>query len=115
MIENYSPNKKYESFKITNIEGLQSGDYANHLNQINSNMNSLNANINNLNDKYQSNKGSINSYEDNRVFNNLKQSTLSDARKEDAETYMVQENYLYILGTITFAIVFVGALVIVKN
>jgi hypothetical protein len=40
---------------------------------------------------------------------------LSNARKEDSEIYLLQENYLYILGTITFAIVFVGAIVIIKK
>jgi hypothetical protein len=40
---------------------------------------------------------------------------LSNARKKDSEIYLLQENYLYILGTITFAIVFVGAIVIIKK
>lgn len=40
---------------------------------------------------------------------------LSNARKEDSEIYLLQENYMYILGTITFAIVFVGAIVIIKK
>jgi hypothetical protein len=40
---------------------------------------------------------------------------LSDARKKDSEIYLLQENYMYILGTITFAIVFVGAIVIIKK
>jgi hypothetical protein len=40
---------------------------------------------------------------------------LSNARKKDSEIYLLQENYIYILGTITFAIVFMGAIVIIKK
>jgi hypothetical protein len=40
---------------------------------------------------------------------------LSNARKKDSEIYLLQENYIYILGTITFAIVFLGAIVIIKK
>jgi hypothetical protein len=41
--------------------------------------------------------------------------TLANARKEDSEIYMIQENYIYILGTITLAIVFLGVIVVIKK
>jgi hypothetical protein len=41
--------------------------------------------------------------------------SLANARKEDSELYMIQENYMYILGTITFAIVFLGVIVVLKK
>jgi hypothetical protein len=44
-----------------------------------------------------------------------KKNKLIDVRSEDAEIMMVQQNYLYILGTITLAIVLVGSIVIAKN
>jgi glyoxylate utilization-related uncharacterized protein len=41
--------------------------------------------------------------------------SLANARKEDSEIYMIQENYVYILGTITLAIVFLGVIVVLKK
>jgi len=97
------------------MEGLQTSDYAKHLNQVNSNSDTLGNSINNLNDEYRANRRAINKYEDSLVIHNNKKPDINDARKEDAETYLVQQNYVYILGTITLAIVFVGAVVIMKN
>jgi len=41
--------------------------------------------------------------------------SLANARKEDSEIYMIQENYVYIVGTITLAIVFLGVIVVLKK
>lgn len=114
MIENYSKDTNYVDFKITQIEGMQSTDYIKNMKQIDSNYSSLDKKIDDLNVSYLSNSEKLNKYEDNLV-NRDKISTLEDARKQDAETYLLEQNYVYILGTITFAIVFVGAIVIIKN
>ena len=60
----------------------------------------------------------------NNNRNNIKSNTynsiytkpsLIDARMSDENDMIVQQNYLYILGTITLAIVLVGSIVIVKQ
>lgn len=114
MIENYSKDNNYVDFKISTIEGLQNSDYVNNMNEMNSNFVSIDQRVDDLNDKYNANKDVLNRYENNLVTGNKKQS-LEDARNEDADTYLVEQNYLYILGTLTFAIVFVGAIVIIRN
>jgi hypothetical protein len=65
-------------------------------------------------DLYDSNIAALTEYEDN-LYGTNKKLNLDDARKEDSEIYLTQQNYLYILGTITLAIVFVGAIVVIKN
>ena len=40
---------------------------------------------------------------------------IDKAREEDSELILVQQNYLYILGTITLAIVALGGIVIANN
>lgn len=114
MIENYSKDTNYVDFKITQIEGMVSADYINNMKQIDSNYSSLDKKVDDLNAKYQPNSKILNNYENNLV-NGDKKPSLEDARKQDAETYLQEQNYIYILGTITFAIVFVGAIVIIKN
>jgi len=114
MIENYSYDSNYIDFKITQVEGMQSTDYINNMKQIDSNYGSLIQKVDDLNINYMQNAKKVDNYEDNLVSGN-KIPTLNDARKKDAETYLVEQNFVYILGTITFAIVFVGAIVIVRN
>jgi hypothetical protein len=114
MIENYSKDMNYVDFKITQVEGMVSTDYINNMKQINSNYSLLDKKVDDLNIKYQFNSDELNKYEDNLVSGDKKPS-LEDARKQDAETYLQEQNYIYILGTITLAIVFVGAIVIIKN
>ena len=74
-------------------------------------------------DDYSTQRKVLKQYENNLV-NRIKPTNLdvinqkidlNNARKEDSEIYLLQENYMYILGTITFAIVFVGAIVIIKK
>uniref|UniRef100_A0A6C0B8Z5 Uncharacterized protein n=1 Tax=viral metagenome TaxID=1070528 RepID=A0A6C0B8Z5_9ZZZZ len=81
---------------------------------IDSNYSSLDKKSDELNEKYMLNSKTLNQYENNLVSGDKKQS-LEDARKNDAEMYLAEQNYIYILGTITFAIVFVGAIVIIRN
>jgi hypothetical protein len=114
MIENYSKDSNYVDFKITAVEGMQSSDYVNNMKQIDSNYSSLAEKVDALNANYMLHSKELNTYEDNLVSGN-KISSLDDARKKDAETYLLEQNYVYILGTITFAIVFVGAIVIIRN
>jgi len=82
--------------------------------QIDSNYGSLVQKVGDLNINYMQNNKKVDNYEDDLVSGN-KIPTLNDARKQDAETYLLEQNYVYILGTITFAIVFVGAIVIIRN
>jgi hypothetical protein len=114
MIENYSNDSNYVDFKITQVEGMQSKEYVNNMKQINSNYGSLIQKVDDLNTNYMRNGKKVNNYEDKLVSGN-KIPSLSDARNKDAETYLLEQNYVYILGTITFAIVFVGAIVIIRN
>jgi len=114
MIENYSKDTNYVDFKITQVEGMLSSDYINNMKQINSNYSLLDKKVDDLNINYRLNSDELNNYENNLVSGNQMPS-LEDARKQDAETYLQEQNYIYILGTITFAIVFVGAIVIIKN
>jgi hypothetical protein len=114
MIENYSKDTNYVDFKITQIEGMLSADYIKNMKQIDANYSSLDKKVDDLNINYQLNNQALNDYEDNLV-NGDKKPSLEEARKQDAETYLLEQNYVYILGTITFAIVFVGAIVIIKN
>jgi len=55
-------------------------------------------------------------HENNNTYNNIAMKpTLIDARNEDENKMMIQENYIYILGTLTLAIVLVGSIVIIKQ
>jgi hypothetical protein len=80
-------------------------------------------NYNNFYNKHSKNIDSLLEHENRFVSSNINNhldaaynsTDLNEIRKEDADFYRTQENYLYILGTITFAIVFLGAIVIIKN
>ena len=114
MIENYSKDTNYVDFKITSVEGMLSTDYINNMKQIDSNYSPLEKKVDDLNINYRLNSDKLNKYENN-LLNKDPIPSLDDARRQDAETYLQEQNYIYILGTITFAIVFVGAIVIIKN
>jgi len=121
MIDHQSLTTNYSDFKITNLEGYDSnannGVYpTNEYNSINKNFNTINNDLSKLKtvkDNYDRNKDEIHDYKTNLV--NKKTNSLAEIRKNDSETYMIQENFIYILGSVTFAIVLVGAIVIIKN
>lgn len=71
-------------------------------------------NIANLNDTIDNSAPMVQKYY-NEKSNQAKQEKLIDVRSEDEEIMMVQQNYIYILGTISLAIVLVGSIVIAKN
>jgi len=135
---------QYESFQTVNIEAFNDHgyatalaaknladqnsavramgqDYANNIQEQNDNYGLLNANVNSLASLRSANIDRINTHE-NSVVANLKpgmkptgDNILQKAREEDSNIIVLQQNYLYILGTITFAIVAVGAAVISRN
>jgi len=135
---------QYESFKTVNIEGFNdhgyeqakssknltgeinalngmSSDYANNIKEQNNNFFSLNSKVSSLDVLQKQNVDTINTHQLEKIKKNkpgMKPSgddILQQARKEDSDIFLLQQNYLYILGTITFAIVAVGAAVIAKN
>lgn len=124
---------QYENFKTVNMEGMNDHgystalskkdfigqtnaisamgvDYANSLQQQNNNYYSLNTDINYLQGLPKTNP-EIEIINKNNIIN----SDINKAREEDSEMLLLQHNYLYILGTITFAIVAIGGIVILKN
>jgi len=123
----------YESFKTVNIEGFHDHgyetalskkdlkgettalnamgmDYANNVVQQNNNYDILNENIKVLQNLPYKN-AEVQLINRNKNTNN----NIDKAREEDSELILVQQNYLYILGTITFAIVALGGIVIANN
>ena len=134
----------YESFKTVNIEGFDdhgyaiakasnnvtgqtnalramSNDYTNNSQQQNNNYLLLNSKIDSLGKLRDENGDTIKNHQLHKIKKNnpaMKPSgsdILQRARTEDSDIFILQQNYLYILGTITFAIVAVGAFVIAKN
>jgi hypothetical protein len=134
----------YEPFKTVNIDGFDDHGYAiakssndvtgqtNALREMsNDNMNNTQQQQNNyavLNSKVASlgklrdeNGDTIKDHQLHKIKKNnpvMKPSgsdILQRARTEDSDIFILQQNYIYILGTITFAIVAVGAFVIAKN
>jgi hypothetical protein len=71
-------------------------------------------NIANLNNALDNSAPMVQKYY-NEKSDQAKKDKLIDIRNEDEEIMMVQQNYIYILGTITLAIVLVGSIVIAKN
>lgn len=135
---------QYESFKTVNIEGFNdhgyaeakssknltgetnalkdmSSDYSNNIKEQNNNFFLLNSKVSSLDALRKQNVDTINTNQIEKIKKNkpgMKPSgddILQQARKEDSDIFLLQQNYLYILGTITFAIVAVGAAVIAKN
>jgi hypothetical protein len=123
----------YESFKTVNIEGFNDHgyatalskkdfegqtnalnamglDYTNNVKRQNNNYDILNANITVLQNLPYKNSD-VQLVNRNKNANN----NIDKAREEDSELFLVQQNYLYILGTITFAIVALGGIVIANN
>jgi hypothetical protein len=126
-----------DSLIATNVPA-QTRDLNNMVNDYSSLTNIINTNYEILNNKYidfnqPTNKANIklvDDYESNSIvrtgmlpkvdpnspsYSKQQKKIIQDARNEDAEIYILQQNYLYILGTITFAIVTVGAIVIARN
>jgi hypothetical protein len=102
-------------------------DYAKDTNLINANYKLLNSQFNTFNGIDQS---VVDDYEkrqykkpgmkpesdpDSPSYSYQRAKVIHDAREEDVNTLILQQNYSYILGTITFAIVAVGAVVIARN
>jgi hypothetical protein len=132
--------KNYESFQIVNMEdfGNKTTDssstnndmktitdmgniYASNMQKENDNYVLLNSNLNTLAALRNEKINAINAEEENKLIarNPLMKPVGSDilqkAREEDSNIFLLEENYLYILGTITFAIVGIGAIVIARN
>ena len=134
----------YEPFEIVNIEGFDdhgyaiaqssnnvtgqtnalramSNDYAENTQQQQNNYSLLNSKLASLGKLKDENRDTIKNHQLDKIkkYNPVMKPTGSDilqrARKEDSDIFILQQNYLYILGTITFAIVAVGAFVIAKN
>lgn len=61
------------------------------------------------------NNNNINNIKSNTYNSIYTKPSLIDARMSDENDMMVQQNYIYILGTITLAIVLVGSIVIMKQ
>jgi len=56
------------------------------------------------------------SKENSNTYNHsVMKPTLIDARNSDVNSMMIQQNYIYILGSLTLAIVLVGGIVIIKQ
>jgi hypothetical protein len=91
-----------------------SKEYIANIGAAEKNYTDLCGNIANLSRNLTTSAPDVQKYYDDKS-NLMKKDKLIDVRSNDAEIMMVQQNYLYILGTITLAIVLVGSIVIAKN
>jgi hypothetical protein len=91
-----------------------SKDYIKGLNEIDVKRNELSGNIDSYKQTRHRLDPEISKHEDEIITGKVK-ANLRDALIEDTNTMIVQQNYLYILGTLSFAIVLVGAIVIARN
>jgi hypothetical protein len=91
-----------------------SKDYIANISQAEQNYTDLCGNIATLSRNLTTAAPTLKNYYDEKS-NPDKKKKLIDVRSDDAEIMMVQQNYLYILGTISLAIVLVGSIVIAKN
>jgi hypothetical protein len=102
-----------KNYEITPLQEM-SKDYINGLNEIDVKRNELSGNIDSYKQTRHRLEPEISKHEDEIITGKVK-ANLRDALIEDTNTMIVQQNYLYILGTLSFAIVLVGAIVIARN
>jgi hypothetical protein len=91
-----------------------SDEYKSNIGTAEQNYIDLCGNIANLNQTLSNSSPIVQKYYDEKS-DQSKKNLLIDARNEDEQIMMVQQNYIYILGTISLAIILVGTIVIAEN
>jgi hypothetical protein len=109
-------NVNVDAIKTNQIVPLKqmSDEYKTNIGTAEQNYTDLCGNIANLNNTLATSSPIVQKYYDEKS-DESKKNKLIDIRNEDEQIMMVQQNYLYILGTISLAIVLVGSIVIAKN
>jgi hypothetical protein len=117
---NFNPNPVNKNDVKNNIQTLQ--QESNNLNYddslINANYYDLSKNIANYNTLRQNMKMDISNsyYNDIAIPDNTdKIKTTYDVRKQDVNVLLLQQNYIYILGSVTCATLLIGALMISRS
>jgi coenzyme F420-reducing hydrogenase alpha subunit len=109
-------NVNVDTVKTNQVVPLKnmSDEYKSNIGTAEQNYMDLCGNIANLNNKRVTSSSVVQKYYDEKSDQG-KKNKLIDIRNEDEQIMMVQQNYIYILGTISLAIVLVGSIVIAKN
>ena len=118
----FNPNPKTNSDISTNIQTLQqeSTNLNNTDSKINSNLNNLTNNISNYNNQraymQMDNPGNPTKYNTVTIPDRTDMiHTTYDVRKEDINTLLLQQNYIYILGSVTCATLLIAAIMIGRS